>query len=106
MSQAQISLKSKSAPSGVFFSGPLEEVGFVDLTDRLNESGLINEFVPAKLQAWTSRGRIFGLPRDISPVALIYNREEYAACGIDPDSIETWEDFLKAGPTLNARCGR
>ncbi|MFH1737629.1 MAG: extracellular solute-binding protein [bacterium] len=85
---------------GRFFSGPLEEVGFVDLTDRLHESGLIDEFVPAKLQPWSTKGRIFGLPRDISPVALVYNREEYAACGVNPDEIETWEDFLEAGKRM------
>lgn len=85
---------------GRFFSGPLEEVGFVDLTDRLHESGLYDEFVPAKFQAWTSRGRIFGLPRDVSPVALIYQNQVFSRAGVDPDSIETWDDFFEAGQRL------
>ena len=85
---------------GRFFSGPLEEVGFVDLTDRLRTSGLINEFIPAKLQPWSSRGRIFGLPRDVSPVGLLYNREEFEKCGVNPSEIETWEDFHQAGKRL------
>ena len=85
---------------GRFFSGPLEQVGFVDLTDRLHESGLYDEFVKAKLQAWTNQGRIFGLPRDVSPVGLLYQVEEFEKCGVDAESIETWEDFLQAGQRL------
>ncbi len=85
---------------GRFFSGPLESIGFVDLTDRLHQSGLYDEFVPAKFQAWSNRGRIFGLPRDISPVALLYQPEAFAESGIDPQSIETWDDFYEAGKKL------
>jgi arabinosaccharide transport system substrate-binding protein len=57
---------------GGAFSGPLEDVGFVDLTDRMRQDGLMEELNPPSISPWTSRGRIFGLPHDVHPVLLAY----------------------------------
>ena len=77
------------------FSGPIEDVGFVDLTDRLKEEGIYDRINEASFSPWTSRGRIFGLPHDVHPVALAYRADIVEAAGIDMESIETWEDFAR-----------
>jgi ABC-type maltose transport system permease subunit len=43
------------------FKGPLEEVGFVDLTDLVQSEGIDAQINAPSFAPWTSRGRIFGL---------------------------------------------
>jgi arabinosaccharide transport system substrate-binding protein len=77
------------------FAGPLESVGFVDLTDRLRAEGLDQAINAASFSPWTSRGRVFGLPHDVHPVMLAYRADIIEAAGIDVSSIETWDDFAR-----------
>ena len=75
------------------FAGPVDTVGFVDLTDRLRREGLLDRLNPPSLSPWTSRGRVFGLPHDVHPVMLGYRADIVEAAGIDVSRIETWDDF-------------
>jgi arabinosaccharide transport system substrate-binding protein len=75
------------------FSGPIGSVGFVDLTDRLRSEGLLDAINGPSFSAWTTRGRIFGLPHDVHPVMLCYRADIVEAAGIDVSRIETWDDF-------------
>lgn len=77
------------------FAGPLDSVGFVDLTDWLREEGLDQAINPTSFSPWTSRGRIFGLPHDVHPVMLGYRADLIEAAGIDVSRIETWDDFVR-----------
>ena len=43
------------------FKGPLEDVGFVDLTDLVQSEGIEAQINAPSFAPWTSRGRIFGL---------------------------------------------
>ncbi|MEM9020352.1 MAG: extracellular solute-binding protein [Planctomycetota bacterium] len=78
---------------GRFVAGPIEEVGFHDLTDRIQSEGIDQRIVATSFTPWTSRGRIFGLPHDVHPVLLCYRADLVEAAGIDVDEIETWDDF-------------
>lgn len=80
---------------GKFFSGPLEAVGFVDLTERLQREGLLETINCPSLAPWTAHGRIFGLPHDVHPVLLAYRADIVEAAGIDVRTIETWDDFVR-----------
>jgi arabinosaccharide transport system substrate-binding protein len=86
--------------AGSFFRGPLADVGFVDLTDRLERSGLRERMVQARFAPYTSRGRIFGLPHDVHPVMLAYRRDLFEKEGVDVDAIRTWDDFVRVGRKL------
>lgn len=77
------------------FIGPLESVGFLDLTERLRDSGLLPRIAPASLSPWTSRGHIFGVPLDVHPVLLAYRADLVEAAGIDVSQIETWDDYFR-----------
>jgi arabinosaccharide transport system substrate-binding protein len=84
------------------FTGPLDDVGFLDLTDRIRESEILEEINAPSFTPWTSRGRIFGLPHDVHPVMLAYRADLVEAAGIDVSSIETWDDFFTAMSPLMA----
>lgn len=77
------------------FVGPIESVGFADLTDRLEAEGLLDDINRPSFSPWTSRGRIFGLPHDVHPVMLGYRADIIEGAGIDVGQIETWEDFVR-----------
>jgi arabinosaccharide transport system substrate-binding protein len=77
------------------FKGPLEDVGFVDLTDRLHDEGIYEQINTPSFAPWTSRGHIFGLPHDVHPVLLAYRADIVEAAGIDVANIETWDDFVR-----------
>ncbi len=87
---------------GYFTKGPLDDVGFVDLTDRVREDGLFDELVASRFSLWSSRGRTFALPHDVHPVALAYRRDIVEAMGIDVGQIETWDDFAEVGRQITS----
>jgi arabinosaccharide transport system substrate-binding protein len=78
------------------FAGPLEDVGFVDLTERLRAEGLMEQINAPSFAPWTSRGRIFGIPHDVHPVLLAYRADLVEAAGIDLSRVETWDEFFAA----------
>ncbi len=84
------------------FAGPLEAIGFLDLTERIQAEGLFDEIDPAAFSPWTSRGRIFGLPHDVHPVMLAYRADLVEGAGIDVSEIETWDDFRRVLAPLMA----
>ncbi len=53
---------------GYFTQGPIEDVGFVDLTDWLHAEGISPHGSVAVQPFGSSRGRIFGMPHDVHPV--------------------------------------
>lgn len=76
-----------------FFSGPVESIGFTDLTERLSEEGIYERINEPSFGLWSSDGRIFGIPHDVHPVVLAYREDLFAELGIDPKGVETWDDF-------------
>src|SRR5262245_19570372 len=86
--------------AGSFFRGPLADVGFVDLTERIHRAGLWERMVRARFAPYTRRGRIFGLPHDVHPVQLAYRRDLFDRWGLDARQIRTWDDFIRIGRRL------
>jgi|UniRef100_UPI0040499B6D arabinosaccharide transport system substrate-binding protein len=77
------------------FLGPVDEVGFVDLTERLHREGIYDQINTPSFAPYTSRGHIFGIPHDVHPVLLSYRADIVEAAGIDVSQIETWEDYFR-----------
>jgi arabinosaccharide transport system substrate-binding protein len=82
---------------GYFTRGPLADVGFVDLTDRLHREGIYDQLVESRYSLWSSRGRIFALPHDVHPVTLCYRRDLFEQLGEDAGKLQTWDDFVAFG---------
>ncbi|RDI69967.1 sugar ABC transporter substrate-binding protein [Halopelagius longus] len=74
--------------------------GLMDLTDRIDEAGVREDIVEGKWQTVSVDGKDYALPWDIGPTGVFYKRDRYEEAGIDPKSIETWDDFIEAGKQL------
>lgn len=83
--------------AGSFFRGPKDHIGFMDITDRLKADGLDKKIVASRFAPYTNRGSIFGLPHDVHPVMLAYNRVKFKELGLDPEKLDTWDKFIEAG---------
>jgi len=77
------------------FLGPVEQIGFLDITDRLHSEGLYEQINEPSFSQQISRGRHFGLPHDVHPVLLAYRSDLVEAAGIDVSEIETWDDYFR-----------
>jgi arabinosaccharide transport system substrate-binding protein len=83
--------------AGLFFRAPAEEVGFVPLNDYLERSGWFERILPARLEAYTKAGMVFGIPHDVHPVAITYRRDLFEQARVDPASARTWAQFQQIG---------
>jgi ABC-type glycerol-3-phosphate transport system substrate-binding protein len=54
-------------------------------------------FPPASWAVCVRDGKIYAIPWDVGPCAVFYKRDIFAKYGIDPDKIETWDDFIAVG---------
>lgn len=81
--------------ASLVFAGPVEDVGFVDLTERLRDGGFLERLNGPSLQVWSRGGRVFGLPHDVHPLLLAYRADIVEDAGIDVGQIETWADFVR-----------
>jgi multiple sugar transport system substrate-binding protein/lactose/L-arabinose transport system substrate-binding protein len=88
-------LESIDAPARVETPG-----GIRDLSGRIEEAGIRDDFVSGKWEALDVNGGTYAVPWDIGPTGVFYRRSIYEEHGIDPDSIETYEDFLAEGEKL------
>jgi len=87
--------------AGSFYRGPVDEVGFRDLTPWLERDGLLDTMVRSRFAAYSNRGKIFGLPLDIHPVVLAYRRDLLEEAGVDVEKdLTTWDDFVRVGRRL------
>ena len=87
---------------GYFADGPIDKVGFADLSDRLKEEGYLDpaNMVQSRYSLWSSRGHIFAIPHDVHPVALCYRVDLIRKLGIDVTKLKTWDDFVKVGQSV------
>ncbi len=73
---------------------------FVDVTEFL--APYEGQFAEV---AWTAGGNgeaMHGVPWDLGPGAVWYRTDLYEQGGISADEIETWDDFVTAGETLQS----
>lgn len=82
---------------GQFTRGPLSDVGFVDLTEKVEKEGWREKLVESRFSLWSSRGRVFGIPHDVHPVMLAYRRDIVEKLGIDVNKLTTWDEFTRVG---------
>ncbi|WP_433240027.1 ABC transporter substrate-binding protein [Streptosporangium sp. CA-135522] len=64
------------------------------------------DFDQAKWAAATSGKALFALPWDSAPVGLFYRRDYFKQAGVDPESVVTWDDAVKAGEKVKQVTGK
>lgn len=72
--------------------------GFADMTKYVKTE----DFLPVKIAEVTSNGKLVGFPWDGAPCGLFYRADLFEKAGINPESIKTWDDFIKEGKKMEA----
>ncbi len=74
------------------------------LADLTDVAGKYASMFPASFwQDCVHDGRVYALPWDMGPCAVFYKRGVFDRYGINPEMIETWDDFIAAGRDLAKR---
>lgn len=74
-----------------------------DITDRVEP--YVSEVNAYKWNQATVEGRYYAMPWDGGPVAVFYRRDIFEQAGVDPASIETWDDYFQAAETIMEQTG-
>jgi lactose/L-arabinose transport system substrate-binding protein len=77
--------------------------GFADLTARASKYEA--DFDPSKWAQSKKDGKIRSIPWDSGPTGLWYRVDFFQQAGVDPKSIETWDDLIAAGEKINKATG-
>ncbi|HJC68614.1 MAG TPA: ABC transporter substrate-binding protein [Candidatus Brachybacterium intestinipullorum] len=85
-SPADVFYLSTDAMAGYAANGSLAPYG-----DDVEDTG---DYYPALLEAFTLEGHLYGLPKDVSTLALLINEELWEAAGLTEDDIPTTWDEL------------
>ena len=99
-------LQSKDRPqiiyswAGGVLKSQIEAGVLEDITAQLGDTK--NNLSPAAVNAFTSDGKIYGIPFAQSQVGFFYNKELMAKAGVDGAAIKTWDDLLGAVKKLKA----
>jgi multiple sugar transport system substrate-binding protein len=83
----------------------VEEGLIIPVDDLLAKSKVlhINKFDPYLLEAYTYKGKLYGIPQVYSTTALFYNKDLFDSFHIPyPDSSWTWDDLSKAASKLTS----
>ncbi len=58
------------------------------------------DFIPSFWKSCVYDGRIYAIPWGSGPCAVFYKRRLFKRYGIDPNMIETWDDYIEAGKVI------
>ena len=86
-----------SGSLGYFTSGPPTDVGFIDIGDRVRETGLADKLIQSRFAMWSDRGHQYALPHDVHPAMLAYRGDLIDKLGIDVSELTTWDKFAEVG---------
>lgn len=72
------------------------------LDDLMASTGTKKEdFIPSLIDAFSTDGKVYGIPKDFNTLGLFYNKDMFAAAGIpEPTDDWTWDDLKAAAEKL------
>ncbi|MTH54609.1 extracellular solute-binding protein [Bacillus mangrovi] len=79
--------------------------GFMDLSAKGYDK-YEDKFGKSKIAtAKNEDGKFVAMPWDIGPTGVFYRTDLFEKAGVDPKSIETWDEFLEAGKVIKEKTG-
>lgn len=82
---------------------------FPDAIANLSELGYdehADKFGDYKLSVTQNEdGEFFAAPWDVGPTGVFYRTDIFEEAGVNPDDIETWDDYIEAGKTIKEATG-
>ncbi|MFS8613382.1 extracellular solute-binding protein [Limnochorda sp.] len=83
----------------IFWSEPLFRAGQVEpLNQYLTASNRLSadDIIPNLLEGFTIDGQIYGIPKDMNTLAVIYNKDLFDEAGVPyPDENDDWNTFTE-----------
>jgi ABC-type glycerol-3-phosphate transport system substrate-binding protein len=76
--------------------------GLVVLNELLESGGYNEQLVAARQALYTYQGNTYGIEHALTPVVLYYRADIWEGAGLDPQTFETWDDFVEAARVLKA----
>ena len=73
----------------------------MDLTSLV--SRYEKDFMPSIWKSCMYKGRVYAIPWGSGPCAIFYKHHIFQRYGIDPNKIETWDDYIAAGKLIAER---
>jgi multiple sugar transport system substrate-binding protein len=70
----------------------------VDLTDRINAWGQVDQYFPGILQSSSWQGKHYGMPNNSNCLGLYYNADMLSQAGVTPPT--TWDELRSAAKKL------
>ena len=74
--------------------------GLVPLNALLESDNHNEQLVSARQALYTYGGKIYGVEHALAPVVLYYRADIWEAAGFDPQTLETWADFVAAAEVV------
>lgn len=68
---------------------------FLDISDLMSKYE--KDIVPAVIPLLKQGDTWYSAPWDVAPAMMFYRTDIFEENGVDPESIETWDDFIEAG---------
>lgn len=103
-------LAAKKAPNvfywDIFMAEPLMREGALLALDDVIAAAGVNpaDFVSTCIDAFTYKGKIYGIPKDFNTLALFYNKKIFDIAKVPyPTDEWTWEDLLAAAKAIQAK---
>jgi multiple sugar transport system substrate-binding protein len=62
----------------------------------------VSAFVPSIIEGMSVDGQLYGLPFDVGPYLIFYNKDRFTAAGLTPTPAWTMDDFNSVAKTLSA----
>ncbi len=76
--------------------------GLIDLKPRLEAGGYLDKLVAAREALYSYGGKIYGIEHALTPVVYYYRADLWDKAGVDPNKLETWDDFVEAAKKVAA----
>ncbi|GCE23032.1 ABC transporter substrate-binding protein [Dictyobacter kobayashii] len=95
-----------NVPDGSFYEDnnlPILASHYYDITSWIQP--YVKDIVPFKLRVNTYNNRIVGIPWDLDPGLLYYREDMLQAAGVDPASIQTYDDLIAAAKKVQGKYG-
>lgn len=91
------------------FSKYAEAGILADVTDLYDEGKeyYTNNFAENLVQNFTYEDKVYGVPKDVDTVALVYNKDIFDEAGVSyPDETWTWDTLVEASQTIHDKTGK
>ena len=88
---------------GVFLNGPSP---FLNLTDLAKKAKLDKTLHPKRLEVFTYKNQLLGLPQSLSAMVLYYRKDLFEDFKIKPEDLKTWKNVAEIGEELQESQGQ